>query len=343
MRHPWVNSALLAFCLLQLVSGYFGFTNGRFERAWLLWLHGIGAYGILFIFIYKGQVIFAVWQRGGRWTRRRIGFLLLLGLLLLTLVSGLLWSFDGPHYLAGFSLVTLHIFLALAVTALLIWHTWRMRWIWRRVESRNRRAFLLGSGGLTAGLFLWLGARQGRLWAQLPGAQRRFTGSYEVGSGTGRFPTVSWIADRPPPIASGSWSLAVEGAVARPRRLDWAAISALPSEQRTAVLDCTGGWYTRQMWEGISLHTLLAEADPLPGAQSVTLIAVSGYSRRFPMALARSLLLAWSVAGQPLTHGHGAPLRLVAPGYRGVNWVKWVVRIEVETTPAWLQLPLPIQ
>jgi DMSO/TMAO reductase YedYZ molybdopterin-dependent catalytic subunit len=35
------------------------------------------------------------------------------------------------------------------------------------------------------------------------------------------------------------------------------------------------------------------------------------------------------VGGEPLTHEHGAPARLVALGRRGFEWVKWVVRIEV--------------
>jgi DMSO/TMAO reductase YedYZ molybdopterin-dependent catalytic subunit len=33
--------------------------------------------------------------------------------------------------------------------------------------------------------------------------------------------------------------------------------------------------------------------------------------------------------GQPLAKNHGAPLRLVVPGWYGVAWVKWLNRIEV--------------
>jgi DMSO/TMAO reductase YedYZ molybdopterin-dependent catalytic subunit len=40
-------------------------------------------------------------------------------------------------------------------------------------------------------------------------------------------------------------------------------------------------------------------------------------------------LLAWEVAGQPLPVANGAPLRLVVPNRRGLDWVKWVESIEV--------------
>ena len=49
------------------------------------------------------------------------------------------------------------------------------------------------------------------------------------------------------------------------------------------------------------------------------------------MAEARATLLATQVGHELLTDGHGAPLRLVAPGRRGFQWVKWVTEIEVLT------------
>jgi DMSO/TMAO reductase YedYZ molybdopterin-dependent catalytic subunit len=47
------------------------------------------------------------------------------------------------------------------------------------------------------------------------------------------------------------------------------------------------------------------------------------------VAEAREALLATHVGGERLSHGHGFPLRLVAPGRRGFQWVKWVERVEV--------------
>jgi DMSO/TMAO reductase YedYZ molybdopterin-dependent catalytic subunit len=52
-----------------------------------------------------------------------------------------------------------------------------------------------------------------------------------------------------------------------------------------------------------------------------------------PLAEARQALLALQVGDELRDHGHGAPLRLVAPGRRGFQWVKWVTQIEVLTKP----------
>ncbi len=40
-------------------------------------------------------------------------------------------------------------------------------------------------------------------------------------------------------------------------------------------------------------------------------------------------LLATHVADGPLPAANGAPLRLVAPRRRGLDWIKWVETIEV--------------
>ena len=50
-------------------------------------------------------------------------------------------------------------------------------------------------------------------------------------------------------------------------------------------------------------------------------------------AEARDALLATHVGDEPLNHDHGAPVRLVAPGRRGFQWVKWIVAVELLTAP----------
>ena len=111
----------------------------------------------------------------------------------------------------------------------------------------------------------------------------------------------------------------------------------------TAVIDCTGGWYSEQIWSGVGLDEVLALAGPGPDAASVTVRSATGYYRKFSMSEARSYMLATHVGDAPLSRGHGFPARLVAPDKRGFEWVKWVEEIEVNETSKWLQSPLPLQ
>ena len=38
-------------------------------------------------------------------------------------------------------------------------------------------------------------------------------------------------------------------------------------------------------------------------------------------------LLAWEMNGEPVPHAHGGPLRLIVPGYSGVNNIKYIKRL----------------
>jgi DMSO/TMAO reductase YedYZ molybdopterin-dependent catalytic subunit len=200
----------------------------------------------------------------------------------------------------------------------------------KRPRSRDvldRRQFLtaaaLGAGALAA----WWAQRPVERALGLPGARRRFTGSYAAGAD---FPVTSWVADAPRPLGPG-YRLAVTGRVQRP--LSLAAAELDRGDERPATLDCTGGFYTTQHWRGVTLGRLLDQAGVAPGAAHVRVISRTGYRWSFALAEARGLLLATHVAGAPLSHGHGAPCRLVAPGHRGWHWVKWVERIEVHDGP----------
>ena len=336
MRYPWANTALLVILLLQLVTGYLGFINGEESQAWLLWLHGAGAYALVLLLLWKGMIIWDVLNRGERWGVDRISFIVMTVMLLITLVLGILWTFGGLEYLFGFSLLSLHIYVAVPLILLMAYHVWRRRWILRAPRATNRRAFLrLGLVAAGGAVLWWMAEQVNRV--------RRFTGSYEVGSFSGRFPRVSWINDDPAPIEPAQWRLEVDGLVAQPLVLSYEALRGRAAVTETATVDCTGGWYSTQIWAGLPLRAVLEEAGVSEEARSIRVESVTGYWRRFALGEVRAYLLATHVAGAPLTHGHGFPLRLVAPDKRGFEWVKWITRITVEATPAYMQPPLPLQ
>jgi DMSO/TMAO reductase YedYZ molybdopterin-dependent catalytic subunit len=136
------------------------------------------------------------------------------------------------------------------------------------------------------------------------------------------------MLDNPPPVDRAAWRLRVGGAVERELMLAYDQVAGVHAGER-ALLDCTGGWYSVQDWQGVRVGWVLDQVAPRPEAVAVSFKSVTGYRWSLPLEEARAALLATHVGGQQLSHGHGAPLRLVAPGRRGFQWVKWVQAVEV--------------
>ena len=95
--------------------------------------------------------------------------------------------------------------------------------------------------------------------------------------------------------------------------------------------------------DGRSRRHILDAAGVDPDTRSVSFVSKTGFSRRIPYGDVRDYLLATHVGGEPISHRHGAPIRLVAPGRRGFEWVKWLSTINANSSPAWLQWPFPVE
>ena len=323
------NLALLALLPAAVLTGLFSNAIGVDWPIDPVVVHGGVALAIVVLVPWKTQIA----VRGAR-KRRRSRWIsyLLTALVLVTIGSGLVHSHGSIDRIGALTVMQVHVgggLLALVAAGL---HVRSHPVLPRRTDLDRRaavRSLALGAGAAAA----WLGWERTLDAIDAPGEDRRFTGSHEIASlEPNAFPVVSWLDDRVQRIDPASWRVDVGG---HPMTLD--DLASMPTREVTAVIDCTGGWYSEQRWRGVPLSALVDAA----GSRSVEVRSATGYARRFPVRDLDALLLATHVGDEPLTAGHGFPARLVAPGRRGFWWVKWVVSIEPSRTPWWIQLPFP--
>jgi Oxidoreductase molybdopterin binding domain len=328
------NLMLLVALLTVFATGAGAVATGSARGRWIVVAHGVVSLAVVGLIPAKARVIRAGLRRG----RRSRWISVLLGLLVAaTLVAGVVHSTGLLRSLAGVPTMWLHVALALLLVPLACWHV-----IARRVRPRrgdlSRRTLLHAAGLAAVSAALYGAATVVTAVAGLPGARRRFTGSYETASfEPAAMPQTIWLADAVPDVDPDRWRLVVTDAAGR-YELSLEDVRRL-STRRRALLDCTSGWYSVQDWEGTPVRALLRDVGT---ARSLLVHSTTGYWVRLPVTDLDGLLLAHSVGGRPLAPGHGFPLRLVVPGRRGYWWVKWVDRIELSTDPWWWQPPFPV-
>ncbi|WP_256296053.1 molybdopterin-dependent oxidoreductase [Haloarchaeobius salinus] len=331
-----VDAGILASVLVAGATGLLSLT-ARPDDGWVFVVHGVVGVTLVVLLGFKFR---RVWRRVvGRWSRTVAVSVLLSVLAVAALVTGVAWTLGADSPVPGVTLLVLHGYLgALVLPVLLVHLAARFRLPDRETVTERRQALRVG-GLLVGGAAAWR-LKQSVAGDLVPG--RRFTGSREEGSDEGNaFPVTSWVADDPEPVDAGSWRLDVRGAVAEELSLPEAALleperdgdAPAASADERALLDCTSGWYSAHDWRGVRVGDLLDAAGADPDAGYVRLRSVTGYRWSLPVAEARDALLATHVDGERLSHGHGFPCRLVAPGRRGFQWVKWVETVEVRHDP----------
>jgi DMSO/TMAO reductase YedYZ molybdopterin-dependent catalytic subunit len=135
------------------------------------------------------------------------------------------------------------------------------------------------------------------------------------------------------------WRLIVDGQVKRSVSLRYSELIELPSIQRKVLLICPGIFANNGVWKGVSIKELFKKAPIKTDANYVTFRGPAGnYEKvlRVPIddVLSDRVFLAYRVNGEPLPQKHGFPLRLVAEGYYGYDWVKYVYKVTVDKVTA---------
>ena len=326
-----VDVVLEIAVLVVVASGIASLAVGTSWGRGLTAVHGIGGLTILVLAPAKARGSVRTGLR-----RRRVSrwlSLVLAALVLLTIALGIAHS-TGVWFGVGYwSPLWTHVLAAFVLLGIFAWHVVSRR-DRPKVADLDRRA-VLRAGAVVAAASVTYGVQEVATRALgSAGGDRRFTGSHEVGSfDPARLPTVSWIDDTPPPsTGADGWRLDVGGEAVP---LDRLRSLARPVE---AAIDCTGGWWSRQSWDAVPLTDLLDGRR----ARSIEVTSTTGYTRLFPFGDGPDLYLAIGYGGEPLRRGHGAPVRLLAPGRRGPWWVKWVRSVDLVDRPWWLQLPFPL-
>jgi DMSO/TMAO reductase YedYZ molybdopterin-dependent catalytic subunit len=160
----------------------------------------------------------------------------------------------------------------------------------------------------------------------------------------------------PPPIDPARYTLRVTGLVDRPLQISLADLKKRPRVEQVVGFECSGNNNARgnplignARWAGTSLAPILKECGLKATAREIVFFSVDkgteeithgGAPETVEQHFARSLaiedamrpdvMLAYEMDAAPLPHPHGAPVRLIVPGWYGVANVKWLDHIHAQ-------------
>jgi DMSO/TMAO reductase YedYZ molybdopterin-dependent catalytic subunit len=150
------------------------------------------------------------------------------------------------------------------------------------------------------------------------------------------------------------WRIALGGLIQKPGCLTVEDLGKNVKPAGMHLMECSGnarstrfGMLSAADWGGVPLSEVLELSKPKPQA---TRVMVSGFDQYVSSSASSSpgadwiftldqlksskAVLAVEMNGKPLTKDHGAPVRLVVPGWYGCTCIKWVNRITLVSDDA---------
>lgn len=164
-----------------------------------------------------------------------------------------------------------------------------------------------------------------------------------------------------PAADASTWRVEVGGSVGKPLSLSMSELRSRPARTVAVTMECAGNGRSRMSprtesqpwlleaigtaeWTGTPLAGILEEVGVARDAVELVFTGADrGIQDEIEHDYARSLttkdatrpevMLAYEMNGRPLEPQHGAPVRLLVPGWYGMASVKWLRRIEAVTEP----------
>jgi DMSO/TMAO reductase YedYZ molybdopterin-dependent catalytic subunit len=176
------------------------------------------------------------------------------------------------------------------------------------------------------------------------------------------------VAETKPELDPARWQLKLHGnAVERALSIGYDELRRMPSRSIIATLECHGNartlfWEQQGMaevaggnwvmgavgqaeWQYVPMSHLLALAGVRRDARSALFWSgVDGPDMGRPLPMSELLErgddigLCYRMNGNDLSPDHGAPVRLVVPGWGGTAWVKWLTEVRIDRHAHWCRL-----